>query len=139
VDSLFKFGFTDVMCSLLFESGIFGISVLGDGATINSVPLINILAAIPNNPFALLNIVDCAAHLVEGGKKDKPYLANMILPCISTMELLRDENKRHCKGAVDLVHFDGASNVQKAWWVLAINHPHITIMHGAEHATSLFF
>jgi hypothetical protein len=43
------------------------------------------------------------------------------------------------KGVVDLVLFDGASNVQNAGQILAINHPQITVVHSAEHVTSLFF
>jgi hypothetical protein len=123
MDSLFQVSFADLMCSLLSEMEIFGVSVFGDGAMIKSILLINILAASPNNPFALLDIVDCTAHLAEGGKKDVLYLANMILPHISMMELSRDETNKHCKGVVDLVLFDGASNVQKAGRILAINHP----------------
>jgi hypothetical protein len=139
MDSLFQVSFADLLCSLLFESEIFGVSVFGDGATIKSIPLINILAASPSNPFSLLDIVDCTAHLAEGGKKDAPYLANMILPHISTMESSRDENNNYRKGVVDLVLFDGASNVQNAGRILAINHPQITAVHGAEHVTYLFF
>ena len=55
------------------------------------------------------------------------------------MELSRDENNKHCKGVVDLVLFDGASNVQKVGRILAINHLQITVVHGAEHVMSLFF
>jgi hypothetical protein len=55
------------MSSVLTESEIFGISVFGDDVTIKVIPLINILAASPNNPFALLNIVDCTAYLAEKG------------------------------------------------------------------------
>jgi hypothetical protein len=76
--------------------------------------LINILAASPNNPFALLDIVDCMSHLETGSKKDAPYLAKMILPHIATMESIRDESNKTCIGVVDLVLFDGASNIQKA-------------------------
>jgi hypothetical protein len=129
IDSLFKVCFADLMSSLLSKSEIFGISVFGDGATIKSIPLINILAASPNNPFALLDIVDCTTHLAEGGQKDASYLANMILPHISMMELLRDENNKYCKSVDDLVLFDGASNVQKTGQILAINHPQITVVH----------
>ncbi len=55
--------------------------------------------------------------------KDAPYLADMILPHNAMMELSRDENKKYCKGVFDLLLFDGASNVQKAGRILAINHP----------------
>jgi hypothetical protein len=45
-----------MMRTLLSEVDIFGLTNYGDGATIKSVPLIYILAAGTNNPFALLNI-----------------------------------------------------------------------------------
>jgi hypothetical protein len=59
------------MCSttqinLLPESKIFGVTIFGDGATITNVPLLNILAAGPNNPFALLEIVDCTGQMAKG-------------------------------------------------------------------------
>ncbi len=123
MDLLFKVRFADLMCSLLSESKCFGISVFGDGATIKTVPLINVLDASPNNPFVLLDIVDCTAHLAEGGKKDAPYLANMILPHIAMMESSKDKNNKQHMGVVDLVLFDGASNVQKAGRLLAIDYP----------------
>ena len=75
--------------------------------------MFNILAASPNNPFALLDIVDCTAYLVEGGKKDASYLATMIMPHIAAMESTLDEANESCKGFMYLVLFDGAANVQK--------------------------
>ena len=55
------------MNTLLLEARVFGVTVFGDSATIKTVPLINVLAACINNPFALLEIADCTAHLAEGG------------------------------------------------------------------------
>jgi hypothetical protein len=66
LDTLFKQSSKDLMASLLKESELFGISIFGDGATIKAVPLINILAASPGNPSALLDIVDCTEYLSEG-------------------------------------------------------------------------
>jgi hypothetical protein len=86
MDSLFRVGYADLMSALVSESEIFGISIFGDGATIKNIPLINILAASPNNSCALLDIVDCTSHLAEGGKKDAPYLANMIMPHIAAID-----------------------------------------------------
>ena len=48
------------------------------------------------------------------------------------------QGKQH-KGCVDLVFFDGASNVQNAGRILQARYPRITVGHGAEHAVSLFF
>jgi hypothetical protein len=61
------------------------------------------------------------------------------MPTTGTNNSTKDENNKVRKGVVDLVLFDGASNVQKAGRILAIHHPRITVVHGAEHVTSLFF
>ncbi len=81
MNSLFTTGFNALMLTLLQEANTFGVSIFGDGATIESMPLINVLAAGPNNPFDLLDIVNCN-HLAEGGKKDAVYISEMILPLI---------------------------------------------------------
>jgi len=44
-----------------------------------------------------------------------------------------------CKDVVDLVHFDGASNVQKAGHIVEKRHPRTTSACASEHTTSLFF
>jgi hypothetical protein len=62
--------------------------------------------------------------LAEGGKKDAPYLANMIMPHIATIESSTNESNKIQQGVVDLVLFDGASNVQKARRIVAIHHAH---------------
>jgi hypothetical protein len=72
LNSLYNTKFADVMKSLLLEAKIFGISIFGNGAMIKSAPLLNVLATGPNNPFALLDIVDCTSHMEVGGKKDAP-------------------------------------------------------------------
>jgi len=142
MDSLFMTARDEQLHSLRREADHFGISIFGDGATIRKIPLINILAASPNNAFALLDIVDCSSHLAAGGKKDAPYISNMILPLIKMIDqggrAINDHTKKKA-GLVDLVFFDGASNVVKAGKLLSINYPRITALHGAEHVVSLFF
>ena len=48
-------------------------------------------------------------------------------------------HKKTYSGLVDLVFFDGASNVQNAGKILRAFNPRITVGHGAEHVVSLFF
>jgi hypothetical protein len=62
-------------------------------------------------------------------------------PIISRIEETKDLNnqKTDHRGVVDLVLFDGASNVQNATKLVSITYPHITVVHGAEHVVSLFF
>jgi hypothetical protein len=125
--------------SLLTESKLFGVTVFGDGATIKGVPLVNVLAAGVNNPFALLDVADCTDRAAQAKKKDAAYIASLVDPLIVKLESELDANKLCHKGIVDLVYFDGASNVQNAGLILAAKHPRITVGHGAEHVVSRFF
>ena len=45
----------------------YGYSMMSDGATVMHVPLINVLAGIPNALPAMLEIADCTGHMQEGG------------------------------------------------------------------------
>jgi hypothetical protein len=98
-----------------------------------------VLAACVNNPFALLEIADCTANLAKGGKKDAKYIAKIVMPLIQLMESEENIHKKRYAGLVDLVFFDGASNVQNAAKILRGFNPCITVGHGAEHVVSLFF
>ena len=116
-------------------------SIFFDGATIKSVPLVNVLAAGVgvNSPFALLDIADCTSHMAVGGKKDAKYIAAIISPLIRKLEDEVDVHKQSNHGIVDMVFFDGASNVQNAGKIMQTKFPHISVCHGAEHVVSLFF
>jgi hypothetical protein len=126
---------------LLKESKVFGIELFGNGATIQKVPMIFFGGSSPNNPFALLDIVDCTSEMAKGGKKDAKYIAGLLKPIISWIEETKDPNnqKTYHQGVVDLLLFDGASNVQNATKLASITYPRITVVHGAEHVVSLFF
>ncbi len=65
----------------------------------------------------------------------------LLKPIISRIEETKDHNnqKTDHRGVVDLVLFDGASNLQNATKLASITYPHITVVHGAEHVVSLFF
>jgi hypothetical protein len=123
----------EMIKNLLLESKIFGVTIFGDGATITNVPLINILAASPSNPFTLFEIVDCTDQIAKGGKKDTTYLAVIARPFARWLEAKAKSN------IVDLIIFDGASNIQLAGKIVAKYHPRITVCHGAEHFVTLFF
>jgi hypothetical protein len=60
--------------------------------------------------------VDCISEMAKGGKKDAKYIAGLLKPIISQIEQTKDPNnqKTDHQGVVDLVLFDGASNVQNA-------------------------
>ncbi len=86
LDGLYVSNYDEMMRTLLFESRIFGVAIYGDGATITNTPLINFLADSPNNPSALLEIVDCTSQMSIGGKKDATYLASVVRPYITAIK-----------------------------------------------------
>jgi hypothetical protein len=133
LDTIHETSYKQQMTTLLSEAKIYSVTVFGDGAMIKSVLLVNVLAAGVNSPFALLDIVDCTNHCAMGGKKDAKYIAENVQPLITRMELELDVHNKHCPGIVDLVFFDGASNVQNAGQILQAFNPRITVGHGVEH------
>ncbi len=139
LDGLYISNYDEMMRTLLLESRIFGVTTCGDGATITNTPLINILAASPNNPSALLEIVDCTSQVAIGGKKDANYLASVVRPYITVIEAHANTRHQKHQAVVDLVQYNGANNVQLSTRILARHHPRITVCHRAEHAISLFF
>jgi hypothetical protein len=64
-----------------------------------------VLAACVNNDFALLEIANCTAHLVEGGKKDAKFISKIIMPLIQLMESEEDMHKKTSPGTINLVFF----------------------------------
>ncbi len=74
LDNIYQSTHDEQMRSLLRESKVFGIALFGDGATILKVPMMNFWGSSPNNPFALLDIVDCTSEMAKSGKKDAKYI-----------------------------------------------------------------
>lgn len=111
---------------------LFGISFIGDGATVKRMPLINVLASGAHLHTGVLEIVDATDHMKKGGKKDAKYISELFEKHISEFENL-------CPNSVDYCTFDGAASVQKAGKLLQILHPRIVCTHGAEHVLALFF
>lgn len=104
--------------------------LLGDGATIRGMPLMNVLVSTPS-ASSVLDIIDCTEHLEEGGKKDAKYIASIFEEHIQSL----DPNGVH----LNAILFDGASNVQKAGRVIEAKYPQVSVLHGVEHVISLFF
>ncbi len=116
LDDIYQSTYDEQMRSLLEESKVCGIALFGNGATILKVPMMIFLDYSPNNPFALLDIVvvDWTSEIAKGGEKDAKYIAWLLKPIISWIEQTKDPNNQRTDhwGVVDLVLFDGASNVQ---------------------------
>ena len=106
---------------------IYGIGVLGDGATIRKLPLFNILGSSYQFPTIILVIVDCSKHMSTGGKKAGEYITKRYLPIILGL----DPNKK----LIDLFTVDGASNAQKAGRVVEVVFPGVTVVHGTDHVS----
>jgi hypothetical protein len=106
LDALYVTHWKEQMKTLLSEDHIFGVTVFGEGTTIKTLPLVNVLAAFGNSDFALLEIANCTAHLAKGGKNDAEYISKIIMPLIQLMESEEDMHKKTSAGIVDLVFLD---------------------------------
>jgi hypothetical protein len=101
--------------------------------------LINVLAACVNDPFALLNVADCTDCAALALKKDASYISSLVDPLVQKLEKEIDENGAPHNGIVDLVYFDGVSNVQTTGHIHAAKYLLIIVRHCAKHVVSLFF
>ena len=131
LDLNFQTKYNDNKANLLKGADVFGLSFLGDGATVKRMPLMNILASCADNPPITVSIQDCTKHLQQGGKKDASYIAEMFDDIVK-------EYDPHST-LTDVFFFDGASNVQKGGAILVAKHPRSFCFHGGEHVLSLFF
>lgn len=109
---------------------IFGLSLMGDGATIKKKPLFNIIVSGHKKTAHVAKIHDCSKDLAEGENKNCEYIAL----------LCRDVIEKYDPDGIyfDVILFDGASNVQKAGVCLEQLYPRLTTLHGCEHVVSLF-
>jgi len=103
LNAIYETNWKEQMRTLLSEERVFGLTIFGDGATIKTVPLVNVLAAGVNNLFALLDIADCTDHLSNGGKKDAMHIAKIIMPLIKLIHSEHNVHNKKSPGIVDLV------------------------------------
>jgi hypothetical protein len=116
---------------LLKKVKVFGLAFMGDGAMIHQIPLQNILAMSGVTPPITISIQDCLKHMVEGGKKDTLYIADLFKENVAEFNPERMYT--------DVFYFDGASNVEKAGNILIARFPRSFCFHGGEHVVLLFF
>jgi hypothetical protein len=90
LDDIYQSTYGEQMRSLLKESKVVGIALFGDGVPILKVAMMIFLESSPNNPFALLDIVDCTSEMAKGGKNDAKYIAGLLKPIISRIEQTKD-------------------------------------------------
>jgi hypothetical protein len=120
----------DLKDTIRKKADIFGLSFYGDGATIRRKALINVMVACASN-IGVLDIVDNKNHLEGGNPKDAMHIKDIFLPHLRDL----DPDKTR----VDVVYFDGASNMQRGGRLLQSFYPRTYVCHGAEHVVSLFF
>ena len=111
------------------EAAVFGLTFFVDGATVKIMPLINATALSENISPVVLEIYDCLYHMVAGGNKDAPYIADIILHNLIVIDKKMYSN--------DLIFFDGASNVHNAGKIIESKFTRVTCIHGAEHFVDL--
>ena len=114
---------------LLKDVDLFKLQFYLDGATIKTVPFLNVMCSGAHNHKAVLDLIDCTDHMAEGGQKDATYIAREMETHIEALDP---------KNAV-LFDFDGASNVQKAGMMLEASYPWATTTHASEHVCALMF
>ena len=69
LDAHYNTNMNKINIQLQMDGKIFGLAIYGDGATIMTKPMINILASGVHNYSALLYIVDCTWNVAKGKKK----------------------------------------------------------------------
>jgi hypothetical protein len=62
-----------------------GLVFYSNGATIKTLPQINILAASPNVPGCMLDVIICPNHMAVGDMKDSNYISNSMLPLMTAI------------------------------------------------------
>ena len=115
----------------LRAASTWGLSFMGDGATVLKMPLINVLAMCGDSPPIVVAVNDCTEHMATGGKKDAPYIMKVFDDAV----VKYDPEKVH----TDLFFVDGASNVQKGGAILCEMYPRAECYHAGEHVMALFF
>ena len=85
LNAIYESYYNDEVSKLMIDASIFGIAIYGDGAMINTVPKINILAAGAHNSGCVLDVIDCTTQMGRCGKKDAAYISNQMLPLIKKL------------------------------------------------------
>ena len=136
LNKIYDNNFSKIFKRLTTYATVYGVSLFGDGATIMTYLLVNVLGAGVYRPYVVLDIVNFTGHFKGGKKKDAPYITNFSLPITKDLEKSNPEGKSN-GGIVDLMLSDGATNVQNAVKIMARRYPLITVLHRTEHVVSL--
>ena len=80
--------------------------------------------------MAVLELVGCQGHLSDGGTNNATFICNRFLDHFKIID-------PH-KSIINVIMFDGGSNIQIASELLQVCYPKITVVRGVEHTVSLF-
>ncbi len=80
------------------------------------MPLLNMLVLFREEPLVVISIFDCSDHMSEKGENDAEYIGKLFKDKVSEFEPLS-------LYVYQCIHFDGASNVQKAGEILCATYP----------------
>ncbi len=111
----------------------FGALAMGDGATVHRMSLVNELWQAGEMPPTVFWIHNYTGHMASGGKKDALHISGLF------EENYQNFDPDNSMGLLDIFAFDGASNVQKAGYILNVKYPTSHTTHSVEHVFSLFF
>ncbi len=64
----FQAAYENNLAAILKDANVFGLSWLGNGATIKQTSLMNMLVMCGNSPQTVMSIFDCTEHMSTGGK-----------------------------------------------------------------------
>ncbi len=95
------------------------------------MPLQHLIVMCGDADPVVMSICDCTNHMLEGGKKDATYIAEMIQEKVNEF----DPDSRN----TDVLFFNGASKAQKAGQILCQTFPRAYCLYDWEHVLSLFF
>jgi len=71
---------------LWWDTDAFGVTIYGDGDTINKRPMINIMAASACDPQYLIHVVSYLDHMADEGIKDACYLVSQYIHAIVKLD-----------------------------------------------------
>ena len=117
--------------SLLKEAETFGLTLIGDGATIKRAPLMNILDMCGNTPPIIVGIEYCSEHMANGGKEDATYIALLFGAKVVEYD--------PWKVLTNFFFFDVTSNVHKGGKTLTVQYSRTYCLHRGEHVCSLYY
>ena len=75
LDANYNTYMAEVKSEIERDADLLNLTIYGDGATIATTPMINVLTASAYNLQALCDVIDCSDSMADGGIKDAQYLS----------------------------------------------------------------